>query len=174
MAQIYLLLLTALLVSACSSEPNQDLRQWVKASDGKVTQQIEPLPEVAPYEGFTYAADDLFEPFKPRRLNDKNKKDGANKGPDLERRKELLESYPLDQLTFVGTLERAKTSYALIKADSTIHRVKAGNFLGQNFGQIVAVNENEVVLKESIQDSEGEWKVSDAALQLLDELENKK
>lgn len=173
-ARIYWLSLMALLLSACSVEPNQDLKQWVKQSDQQVSQQIEPLPEVAPYEGFTYAADDLFEPFKPRKVIDQNKKDGANKGPDLERRKELLESYALDRLTFVGTLEQAKVNYALIKADNTIHRVKAGNYLGQNFGRIVAINETEVLLKESIQDSEGEWKESDAALQLVDELEKKK
>jgi type IV pilus assembly protein PilP len=161
-------------VSACSKEPNEDLRQWVKQSDQTVDQKIEPLPDVAPYEGFTYAADDLFEPFKPRKIVDTNKKDGANKGPDLERRKELLESYPLEKLTFVGTLERAKMNYALIKADNTIHRVKPGNYLGQNFGRIVAINETEVILKESIQDSEGEWKESDASLQLIDELEKKK
>lgn len=174
MSRIYLVSLIVLFLSACSSEPNEDLRQWVKQSDEKVTQRIEPLPEVVPYAGFTYVADDLFEPFKPRKLIDQNKKDGANKGPDLERRKELLESYPLDRLTFVGTMERSRTNYALIKAESTIHRVQAGNYLGQNFGRIMAINETEVLLKESIQDSEGEWKESDAALQLVDELEKKK
>ncbi len=174
MARIFLFSLIAVFVAACSSEPNEDLRTWVKESGQRVSQGIEPLPEAAPYEGFTYVGDDLFEPFKPRKPIDQNKKDGANKGPDLERRKELLESYPLDQLTFVGTMERAKTSYALIKADNTIHRVTAGNFLGQNFGRIVAINETEVLLKESIQDSEGEWKESEAALQLVDELEKTK
>jgi type IV pilus assembly protein PilP len=174
MARIYLFSLIVMLLAGCSTEPNEDLRKWVKESEEKVTQQIEPLPEVSPYQGFTYAGDDLFEPFKPRKLVDQNKKDSANKGPDLERRKELLESYPLDQLTFVGTMEQSKTNYALIKADNTIHRVKSGNYLGQNFGQIVVINETEVLLRESIQDSEGEWKESDAALQLVDELEKKK
>ncbi len=174
MARIYLCSLVAVFLSACSTEPNEDLRNWVKESDQQVTQGIEPLPEVAPYEGFTYVGDDLFEPFKPRKLIDQNKKDGANKGPDLDRRKELLETYPLDQLTFVGTMEKAKRNYALIKADNTIHRVTGGNYLGQNFGRIVAINETEVLLEESIQDSEGEWKESEAALQLLDELEKKK
>ena len=70
-------------------------------------------------------------------------------------------------------MEKAKTHYALIRADTTVHRVRAGNFLGQNFGQIVAINETEITLKESIQDSEGEWKDSEAALQLIDELEKK-
>ena len=157
----------------CSTEPNEDLKQWVKDSDKEVTQKIEPLPEVAPYEAFTYAAEDMFEPFKPRKLADQQKKENGNKGPDLNRRKELLETYPLDQLKFVGTMEKAKTHYALIRADKTVHRVKAGNFLGQNFGQIVVINETEVTLKESIQDSEGEWKESEAALQLIDELEKK-
>jgi len=174
MARICLFSLIVVFVNACSTEPNEDLRNWVNESDQQVAQGIEPLPEVAPYEGFTYVEDELFEPFKPRKLLEQNKKEGANKGPDLDRRKELLESYPLEQLTFVGTLERAKTSYALIKADKTIHRVTAGNYLGQNFGRIAAINETEVLLKESTQDSEGEWKENEAALQLLDELENKK
>jgi type IV pilus assembly protein PilP len=161
------------LFAGCSSEPNEDLKQWVKDSDKEVTQKIEPLPEVAPYQAFTYAAEDLFEPFKPRKLIDQQKKDSGNKGPDLNRRKELLETYPLDQLKFVGTMEKAKTHYALIRADKTVHRVTAGNFIGQNFGKIVTINETEVTLKESIQDSEGEWKESEAALQLIDELEKK-
>ncbi len=160
-------------LAGCSTEPNEDLKQWIKESDQKVSQKIEPLPEVTPYQAFTYSAEELFEPFKPRKLIDQQKKDSANKGPDLNRRKELLESYPLDQLKFVGTMEKAKTAYALIRADQTVHRVKAGNYLGQNFGQIVVINETEVTLKESIQDSEGEWKVSEAALQLIDELEKK-
>ena len=161
------------LLAGCSVEPNEDLKQWVKESEQKVAQKIEPLPDVAPYQAFTYSAEDSFEPFKPRKLTDTRKIEGGNKGPDLNRRKELLESYPLDQLKFVGTLEKAKTHYALIRADKTVHRVKAGNFIGQNFGQIVVINESEVTLKESIQDSEGEWKESEAALQLIDEMEKK-
>lgn len=163
----------AIFLVGCSTEPNEDLKQWVKDSDHQVSQKIEPLPEVAAYQPFTYTAEELFEPFKPRKLVDQQKKDGANKGPDLNRRKELLESYPLDQLKFVGTLEKANTHYALIRADKTVHRVKEGNFLGQNFGRIAAINETEVTLKESIQDSEGEWKENQAALQLNDETEKK-
>jgi type IV pilus assembly protein PilP len=160
-------------LAGCSTEPTEDLKQWVVDSEQQVSQKIEPLPEVAPYQAFSYAAEELFEPFKPRKLIDQQKKDSAYKGPDLNRRKELLETYPLDQLKFVGTMEKAKTHYALIRADTTVHRVRAGNFLGQNFGQIVAINETEITLKESIQDSEGEWKDSEAALQLIDELEKK-
>jgi type IV pilus assembly protein PilP len=169
----FILLIAAILLTGCSAEPNEDLKQWVKESEQQVSQKIEPLPDVAPYHAFTYAAEEMFEPFKPRKLIDQKKVDSANKGPDLNRRKELLELYPLDQLKFVGTMEKAKTAYALIRADKTVHRVKAGNFLGQNFGQIVTINETEVTLKESIQDSEGEWKDSEAALQLIDETEKK-
>ena len=168
---IFLGLVTFL--AGCSSEPNEDLKQWVTESEQQVAQKIEPLPEVAPYQAFTYAAGDLFEPFKPRKAINQQKKDGADKGPDLNRRKELLESYPLGELKFVGTMEKAKIHYALIRADHTVHRVKEGNFLGQNFGRIVGINETEVTLKESIQDSEGDWKENEAALQLIDELEKK-
>ena len=168
---IFLGLVTFL--AGCSSEPNEDLKQWVTKSEQQVEKKIEPLPEVAPYQVFTYAADDLFEPFKPRKAIDQQTKNGADKGPDLNRRKELLESYSLGELKFVGTMEKAKIHYALIRADKTVHRVKEGNFLGQNFGRIVGINETEVTLKESIQDSEGDWKENEAALQLIDELEKK-
>jgi type IV pilus assembly protein PilP len=168
-----LILLSCSMLFGCSSEPNQDLKDWVAKSGNELPRSIEALPEVKAYEPFVYVADELTEPFKPRKIAEKQKADAENKGPDLNRRKELLESYPLDKLKFVGTLEQNKANYALIRADSTVHRVKLGNYLGQNFGHIITINETELQLKESIQDSEGTWKESEATLQLIDEQEKK-
>jgi type IV pilus assembly protein PilP len=168
-----ILFLALLSLAGCSREPNGDLRQWVQDSGNGLRSQIEPLPEVKAYEPFSYEAFNMQDPFKPRRLEEEKKR-SDNPGPDLTRRKELLESYPLDQLKFVGTLEQGKKTFALVKAEDTIHRVKAGNYLGQNFGLIMGVSDTEVKLKESIQDSEGEWKETETALQLIEDQQQEK
>jgi type IV pilus assembly protein PilP len=164
----------AVLLAACSREPNQDLKEWVRESDKRFTQKIEPLPEVKPYDAFAYIAQDMQDPFRPRKVEEAQKKKGENKGPDLNRRKELLESYPLDQLRFVGTMEQNKATHALVRADATIHTVKVGNYLGQNFGVVTGITETEIKLQESIQDSEGDWKEHETILQLIDDQEKKK
>ena len=41
--------------------------------------------------------------------------------PDLDRRREMLEGYPLDQLKMVGTLRQAGNQVALIDAAGQIH-----------------------------------------------------
>jgi type IV pilus assembly protein PilP len=86
--------------------------------------------------------------------------------PDLQRRREPLESYPLDTLRMVGTLEQAGLRYALLQADKTVLRVKVGNYVGQNFGMISRITESAVELKEIVQDASGEWIERPATLEL--------
>jgi type IV pilus assembly protein PilP len=67
----------------------------------------------------------------------------------------------------VGTLQRNKQIFALVRApDNTVYRVKAGNYLGQNFGLITGISETEVKLKEIIQDSANDWTERRGALML--------
>jgi type IV pilus assembly protein PilP len=66
----------------------------------------------------------------------------------------------------IGVLIQAKRSHAVIQADKTIYQVRVGNYMGQNFGVVTGVNESEVVLKELIQDSSGEWVERTSTLQL--------
>ena len=94
--------------------------------------------------------------------------------PDLNRRKEALEAYPIESLKMVGTLERSKTMYALIRtSDKTVFQVRSGNYMGQNFGVITGVNESEIRLRELVQDSSGDWAERQSRL-LLDDQEQKK
>jgi type IV pilus assembly protein PilP len=89
--------------------------------------------------------------------------------PDFNRRKEPLEAYPLENLKMVGTLQQQKVMHALVKTpDNNLFRVKAGNYVGQNFGRITGINETAIALKEIVQDSNGSWEEKDQALQLLD------
>jgi type IV pilus assembly protein PilP len=114
-----------------------DLRTFVKESEKNLPRKIEALPQVKPFTPFSYEGFDLPDPFKPRKLAIKQENAGAN-APDLNRRKEPLEAFPLEQLKMVGTLNQSGVMYALVRAERTLYQVKKGNYLGQNFGLIGA------------------------------------
>jgi type IV pilus assembly protein PilP len=161
--------LALVVLGGCSSETDE-LKQFVRESDKGLPRRIEPLPAVKPFEPFTYEGFDLPDPFKPRKLT-APKEGGAGGGvaPDLNRRKEPLEAFPLEQLKMVGTLSQGKDTYALVRADKTLYRVKKGNYMGQNFGLITDVTDNEIKLKEIVQDSAGDWAERASILPLLEE-----
>ncbi len=53
---------------------------------------------------------------------------------------EPLEAYPLNTLHWVGTLKQADRLWALIQThEGTIHRITAGSRLGENGGQLIAI-----------------------------------
>ncbi len=169
-----LITLVGLTLAACGGEEHQDLRTWVKEQDNMPRPRIEPLPEVKPYEPFAYAADKdgLVDPFKPRQIEAPKTSAGSGIRPDLNRPREPLEAYPIENLRMVGTLSQHKQVFALIKTpDSNLFRVKRGNYLGQNFGLITEVDEATVKLKELVQDSAGDWIERVSSLQLQDEQE---
>jgi type IV pilus assembly protein PilP len=113
---------------------------------------------VKPYEPFPYDAYALFDPFKPRKIEPPKNGAGSGIQPNLTRRKEPLEAYPIENLRMVGTLQQNKATYALVKSpDNNLFRVKSGNYVGQNFGLVTDISESAIKLKEIIQDSGGDW-----------------
>jgi type IV pilus assembly protein PilP len=161
--------LGCLALAACG-EQHSDLRQWVKESDNLPRGRIPPLPEVTPYEPFIYNAFDVTDPFRPRAIEPAKAVAGAGGiQPDFNRRKEPLEAYPLEALQMVGTLQQQKIMHALIRTpDKNLFRVRAGNYMGQNFGRITAITEASITLKEIVQDSTGSWEEREQALQLIE------
>ncbi len=159
-------------LASCSSDQNEDLKQFVNDSGKDLRGKVEPLPEIKPYEPFTYDAFELQDPFKPRKLLPS--KGGGGLQPDLNRPKGPLESYPLENLSMVGMLQKDKHTYAIIKTpDNTLYRVIVGNYIGQNFGLITKVTESEVNLKEIVQDSTGDWTERESSLQLQEQEQKK-
>ena len=163
-----ILVILALSLSACSADQNEDLKQFVKDSGIGLRGKVEPLPEIKPYEPFTYSAFDLQDPFKPRKLQPAKGAGGIQ--PDLNRPKEALEAYPLENLKMVGMLQKNKTIYAIIKTpDNNLYRVTKGNYIGQNFGIISKITESDVSLKEIVQDSAGDWTERASTIQLQEQ-----
>ena len=169
MKRLLIPIAAAALLGGCSSEMDE-LKQFVRDSDKGLPRRIDPLPAVKPFEPFTYEGFDLPDPFKPRKLGPPS----SNKPDDrlaieMNRRKEPLEAFPLEQLKMVGTLSQGPDTYALVRADKTLYRVKKGNYMGQNFGLITDVTESEIKLKEIVQDSAGDWAERQSVLPLLEE-----
>jgi type IV pilus assembly protein PilP len=154
-------------LSACGGEEHEDLKQWMKESTKDFKGKVPPLPEIRPFPVVAYEAGDLADPFNPKKLEpSKQHPGGGGTQPDLNRRREPLEAYPLESLKMVGTLIQSKKVHALIQADKALHQVKVGNYLGQNFGVITKITETEVTLKELVQDSSGDWVERTSTLQL--------
>lgn len=158
-------------MTACSGGNKEDLRSYVDSVKSRQHARIEPLPEFAPYETHLYSAAEDRDPFtapaysQPR--SQVAKGSGTGITPDFNRSQEPLESEPLDSLRMVGTLERNGNSWALVRmSDTTIHRVKPGNYLGQNYGKIIQITESEVELAEIVPDGLGGWMERQAALAL--------
>ena len=155
-------------LGGCSSELNE-LKNFVRDSEKGLPRRVEPLPAVKPFEPFAYEGFDLPDPFKPRKLTPHKEGGAGGIAPDLNRRKEPLEAFPLEQLKMVGTLQQGNDMYALVRAEKTLYRVKKGNYMGQNFGLITDVTESEIKLKEIVQDSAGDWAERQSVLPLLEE-----
>lgn len=167
---IHSVLLASLLLTACGGEEFQDLHDFVKNAGADMRGKVEPPPEIKPYEPFNYDNSmNLPDPFKPRKQELRGGgRPGLNQ-PDMERRREPLEEFPLDGLKMVGFLYQNNVAQAVIRSpDGKLNRVKVGNYLGQNFGRITGITETEVKIKEMVQDSSGDWSERMSSLQLVE------
>jgi len=174
-----LYLCAALMLTACSSGGVGDLESFVAKIKAENPGVVEPLPELKPFEKFIYVAylDEIRDPFitwetiNPKADRSKKTSEmGDGLFPDGARVRDTLESYPLETLMMMGTLEYASESWGLIKApDGIIYRVKRGNYIGQNHGKIFKVGSDNIELIEIISDGLGGWKNRPAELSLNDE-----
>jgi type IV pilus assembly protein PilP len=100
---------STLALASCGEGEFSDLKQFVDQSGQDLRGRVDALPQVKAYEPMTYNAFDLPDPFRPRKI-EPEKGSGNGPSPDLNRRKEALEGYPLESLKMVGTLERAQST----------------------------------------------------------------
>ena len=164
------LLLVFLILAGCGGEEFQDLRDFVKNAGADMRGKVEPPPEIKPYEPFTYENDaSLPDPFKPRKPDARNTSHTGQNQPNLNRPKEELEDFPLESLKMVGFLSKKGINSAVIRSsEGKIYRIKPGNYIGLNFGQVTSVTETEVKIKEMVQDSVGDWSERESSLQLIE------
>ncbi len=161
----------AVALGGCTGGSMQDLQAYVQQVKSRPTAPIEPIPEIRQIETFTYVAGDRPDPFSPVAGAQEQAQQPKSSGPhpDFLRPKEELEQFPLDSLRMVGTLEQQRVRWALVRSkDRVIHRVKAGNYLGQNNGQISRITENKIELTEIVPDGQGGYRERQASLELTE------
>ncbi|MDD5365769.1 MAG: pilus assembly protein PilP [Gallionellaceae bacterium] len=159
--------LFCLALSGCSNDGFDDLRAFMESTGKEGASKIEPLPAVKKVDTFEYRQGELTDPFFARNLRPA----GSGTLPDANRPREPLEEYPLDALRMVGTMKKAGHAlYAVIKdPKGTLHTVKIGGHIGQNYGKVSAINEDGLEIKELIQDASGEWTASTAMMSMNEE-----
>jgi type IV pilus assembly protein PilP len=149
-------------LSACSGRDG-DLTRFIETTQKEPGGRVEPLPEVKPYEAYTYADQNLRSPFVPGGSG------GANAGlrPDSHRNREYLEQFSLDTLKMVGTLNLGGSHYGLVQTkDGRVHRVVVGEHVGTNDGKITDISASKIALVEIIPDGLGGYIERPAALAL--------
>ncbi len=156
------------LLSACTPGMD-DLHARIAEVKQRKSAPLEPLPVMKQFETFEYAAQDLRDPFSDP-TDERVSAVGAGPRPDPDRRKELLETFPLDGLSMVGTLDIGGNYWGLVKdPEGVIHRVKADNYLGQNDGRITNVLPDRIELVELVPDGAGGWLERQSSLALNQE-----
>ena len=160
-------------LAACGGSGDEELQTWMTEQRNMARPKITPLEEPKKFIPQPYTQRGIIEPFDPMKLTRALKRDSTQTAanatlisPELTRRKEPLEAYPLDIMAMVGSLQKAGQPVALVRVDKLLYQVKVGNYLGQNYGRVMKVTETEVVLREIVQDATGDWIERPATLQL--------
>jgi len=154
--------LVAGLLVGCSGR-DADLDRFIDTTKHEPGGRLEPLPEVKPYEAYTYTDQDLRSPFVPGGSG------GLSAGlrPDSRRNREFLEQFSLDTLKMVGTLNLSGNRYGLVATkDGRVHRVVVGEHMGTNDGKITDITPSKIALVEIIPDGLGGYIERPAALGL--------
>lgn len=149
--------LLLMLVAACDSGDDENLRAWMD----KVRRESHPVPlplsEPMPAQSMRYEAAGRPDPFDPAKISAALNVSAGGVIPDLQRPREPLESYPLDSLRMVGSLRRQAQTVALVEAEKILYQVRAGNHLGQDQGTVLRIDETSIEIEEIVQETAGTW-----------------
>ena len=171
--RLFLASVIAALTAGCGGSGDDELRQWMSELRSTTKPQVTPLTEPKQFQPQAYSAGAGVEPFNSLKLTQALRRDSTQLAsnaaliaPEMARRKEPLESYPLDVMAMVGSLDKKGMPTALLKVDNLLYQVRIGSYIGQNYGKIVRINENSIQLREIVQDATGDWIERTATLDL--------
>lgn len=168
---VYSLLSLALV--GCGASDTDDLMIWMDEQTQTMRGKVDKLDPVIPYEPVIYDAYSLVDPFSPAKMEVARQGKGAG-APDQNRPREPLEAYDLEKLRMKGTLLKKGRMVAIVETpDKSTYSVQVGSYMGQNFGVITQIADTGITLKETVEDSSGEW-VERTTILPLDEQEQNK
>ncbi len=147
-------------LTACGN-PHEELQAWMDQQRREAKPRVSPLLPPRRFDPQPYLGAQVVDPFSTQKLQVALKKETQQPNSllaaEMKRRREPLEAYPLDALMMVGSVQRSGAPSALLRADSLLYQVKVGDYIGQNYGRVTRITETEIVLREIVQDTVGEW-----------------
>lgn len=162
------LLCTLAALSGCGPD-HAELQAWMDETRRAAPQVKEDVPPPKKFEPYRYASASAPDPFATSRLvkpGEATRPRGGGLQPDMNRRREPLEAYPVDTIRMIGHLRDGKRNFALLSADNLVYQAQVGHYIGQNFGLITKVSETEIRVRELVQDAAGDWTERETTLQL--------
>lgn len=138
---------------------HSDLQSWIEEVKSRPQGAIEPLPPLRTYDAFVYNVTAKRSPFDaPEDVKVIVQQGDPKVQPDWGREKEYLETFNLDSLSMVGTLNKNGTFWALVKDGvGGINRVTVGNYMGKDHGKIVSASATKIDMVEIVSDGLGGW-----------------
>lgn len=168
-----LVVCAGIVLAACGASGDEEISTWMVEQRATARPKVTPLEEPKKFIPQPYTQRGAIDPFDPLKLTRALRRDSTQVAanatliaPELNRRKEPLEAYPLDTMAMVGSLVKTGQPVALVRVDNLLYQVKVGAYLGQNYGRVMKVTDTEVVLREIVQDTTGDWIERPATLQL--------
>ncbi len=159
-----------LMLAGCGGDGQDDLRAWMAQQRAMLHPHVTPIEPPKPYIPERYDFPDQVDPFSSTKLETGVKQEMNKLSPEvlsqMNRPKQPLEQYPLDQIKMVGSVKIKGETYALLKAGSLLYKARVGGYIGQHYGRITKIDETQVSIEELAQDATGDWGKRPATLQL--------
>ena len=168
--------LAAVLLAGCGGGDNEEIATWMQEQRAKTQPKVEPISEPVRFVPQPYQSEGSVPPFAQEKLTSALRRaaDATSPSltlltPELNRRKEPLEAFPLDSLDMVGSIGKGGGLVALVMApDKVTYRVRPGVYLGQSDGRVTSVQEDRIDLVELVPDGAGGWLERPASIALED------
>lgn len=155
------------LLSGCGANID-DLIAYTEQVKANTQVSIEEYPEFTPLPSVSYSSASLRSPFirsKNEQIVEAPVERPNCMQPDLNRRKQTLESFGLDGLQMAGVFTNKGRKYALVKAnDGSLHKVTSGSYIGLFHGRVSTIKNTEILITEMLPDGAGCWKSKQATL----------
>lgn len=163
------LLLSTIVITAlagCSNSGHDDIKKWMASEEKKLKGKIEVLPPARAYIPVAYNAE--LDPFVTKEKINLIELAKDKYAPDTKREKEYLEDFNLDAIKMIGTVIKDGKFYAMIREpNKIINYVTIGNYVGKNYGKIIAITEGEIVLEERLKNNE-QWVIKNNKIELYE------
>lgn len=142
-----------------SGQSTASIQTYLQVIQARPGAAIPPVPSVRPQRAFIYEAVALRSPFQ---VSSEGGTGGwqaslVDGGLEGERVRQVLEGVDLAQFEMVGTLFNAWEANALLRVNGAVHRLKVGDYLGRNNGQIASIEAAYVEVFEVVSDGRGGW-----------------